>query len=227
MLDQPIPNPVAKNPNLYTHKVFAAVGLILIGTIIAVAGIWYFSSSNSSSENDPTTTKVSTSSARKATETAKDDETEAWLTYSNLKYSLKYPPAYQYSETSDKTYVSFGKEKVDGQVVNTEFSTSISNESANYASIISKEINKSTETVPNEVQGKNIVIRLSDTTVDGYHAVRETIEPTKESPNTFQYQVIVTRGGNYYEITTTADTKEVFDLQRKTLDLILSTFKFF
>lgn len=76
MLDQNVPNPLAKNPNVYTHKVFAAVGLVLIGTIIAVAGIWYYlenQSGTNSTADETTTTKVSTDSAKKSTESAEKD----------------------------------------------------------------------------------------------------------------------------------------------------------
>ena len=94
MLDQPVPNPLASNPNVHTHKVFAAVGLILIGTIIAAAGIWWYASgrnTDSATDEVETTTKVSTSSA-KTTSTTKD-ETADWKTFSDstLNYSLKYP----------------------------------------------------------------------------------------------------------------------------------------
>ena len=95
MLDQPVPNPLAKNPNVYTHKVFAAVGLILIGTIIAVAGVWWYVENQTGAEtaNKTTTTKVSTSSAKKTTASAEKEETADWKIYTSTKfnYSLKYP----------------------------------------------------------------------------------------------------------------------------------------
>src|SRR3990172_5696775 len=56
MLDQPVPNPLAKNPNIYTHKVFATIGLILVGVIVVVAGIWYFVGNNSGTNDSTDTT---------------------------------------------------------------------------------------------------------------------------------------------------------------------------
>lgn len=95
MLDQPVPNPLAKNPNVHTHKVFAAVGLILIGTIIASAGIWWFvnnQSGTTTSETEDTSTKVSTTSAKKTTKSAEKDETTNWKTFKTLgSVEFKYP----------------------------------------------------------------------------------------------------------------------------------------
>ena len=89
MLDQNVPNPLAKNPNFYTHKVFAAVGLILIVSIVILAGIWYFVQSaedKAGTVDDNTVIKTATSSTTK-------DETTSWKKYSNETYGfeLKYP----------------------------------------------------------------------------------------------------------------------------------------
>ncbi len=92
MLDQPVPNPLAKNPNVHTHKVFAAIGLILIGTIIAVAGIWWYAMRNSTPAEDNSTTtvvKTSTSSAKTATISATKDGFKT--IQSNLGFIVTYP----------------------------------------------------------------------------------------------------------------------------------------
>ncbi len=97
MLEQPVPNPVAKNPNINTTKVFAAIGIIAIVMVIFCAGVWYYVAGrfNTVSSED-NTTKVSTSSAKTSTESAKKtekDETADWETYTNAKgkFSIKYP----------------------------------------------------------------------------------------------------------------------------------------
>lgn len=56
-------------PVFNTHKVFAAVGIILTIVIIFIAALWYFTDSNSSGDEDQTV-KVSTSSAKPATKSA-------------------------------------------------------------------------------------------------------------------------------------------------------------
>lgn len=92
MLDQPVPNPAAQNPNIHTHKVFASVGLILIGTILAIAGIWWYVQSQGGFDSEDTdTTKVSTDSAKK-------DETADWKTYANTTagYKISYPPTWTF-----------------------------------------------------------------------------------------------------------------------------------
>ncbi|MEX0616654.1 MAG: hypothetical protein WD231_02440 [Candidatus Woykebacteria bacterium] len=76
MLNQNVPNPLAKNPNLYTHKVFAAIGIILIVIIIICGGIWYFA--QSAEDKSPTVIKTSN-----------------WKSYSSeregISYTVKYP----------------------------------------------------------------------------------------------------------------------------------------
>jgi hypothetical protein len=67
MLDQPVPNPLAKNPNFHTHKVFAAIDLILIGVIVILIGATYIFGFNVAdlftSSSVEETTKVLTSSS--------------------------------------------------------------------------------------------------------------------------------------------------------------------
>lgn len=70
VLDKNVPNPLAKNPNVHTHKVFASVALILIGTIVILSILAYFYRdqvadffNESSGSKAVETTKVSTSSA--------------------------------------------------------------------------------------------------------------------------------------------------------------------
>ncbi len=95
MLDQPVPNPIAKNPNIYTHKVFAAIGLILIGTIVAVAGIWWYvqgQDKNSGTEDTTVTTKVATTSAKTATVSASKDGLKTLQ--SSIGFTIKYPEAW-------------------------------------------------------------------------------------------------------------------------------------
>lgn len=79
MLDRNVPNPLAKNPNIYTHKVFATVGLILIGVIVAVAGIWYFA--NQSGAKNDSVNKVSTSPTASSSARTSQKETQnlTWM----------------------------------------------------------------------------------------------------------------------------------------------------
>lgn len=66
MLEQNVPNPLAQNPSFHTHKVFAAIGIILTISIIAIGGIWYFvqSAEDKAPATEDNTVKVSTSSAK-------------------------------------------------------------------------------------------------------------------------------------------------------------------
>ncbi len=107
MLDQSVPNPLAKNPNFYTHKVFAAIGLILIGTVVAVAGVWYYMESNSKgTAEEDNSVKVSTSSAKPATTSATKDITAEWKTFSHpvIGFSIKYPETWLTNECEKTTF---------------------------------------------------------------------------------------------------------------------------
>lgn len=104
MLDQPVPNPLAKNPSVYTHKVFAAVGLILLGTVIVVSGIWYYLDSQKAKTQETTTQTT-------------NDVTQDWETYktpyNGKELSFKYPKDWQRNI-----------ELVDGQFNNANYTVS-------------------------------------------------------------------------------------------------------
>jgi hypothetical protein len=112
MLDQPVPNPLAKNPNIHTHKVFASVGLILIGAILALAiGAIVFKVDvaelfGTQKAEDSTTIKVATNSAKKATGSATKDETADWKTYTNntYRFSFKYPDSWEQKTTTTDSW---------------------------------------------------------------------------------------------------------------------------
>lgn len=115
MLDQPVPNPLAKNPNFFTHKVFAAIGIILIVAITAVAGIWWYVDGRySKNYNENEAYKTSTDSAEKTntytiSSSEKKDETADWKTYSKevLGFSIKYPNDWTFVETPFDQGVTF------------------------------------------------------------------------------------------------------------------------
>lgn len=112
LLNQNVPNPLAKNPNVHTHKVFAAVGLILIFTIAIAAGIWYYvagrysindSVINYSNTKTDTTNKTSTSSAKK-------DESASWKNYSNsdIGFSIRFPQNFKVDEATGYSIIYNG-----------------------------------------------------------------------------------------------------------------------
>ncbi|MDP2671495.1 MAG: hypothetical protein Q8P13_03515 [bacterium] len=79
MLDNNVPNPFAKNPNFYTHKVFAAVGLILIGTIIAAAGIWYYVENQAGAKKDSADKATNLQPASSSAHTSTQTEQITWM----------------------------------------------------------------------------------------------------------------------------------------------------
>ncbi len=93
LLDKPVPNPLAKNPNVHTHKVFAAIGIILIVMVIIGSGIWYFVQSAEDKVelvDETTVTKTATSSAK-----------ESWKTHTVKDFmSFDYPTSWTVSSQS-------------------------------------------------------------------------------------------------------------------------------
>ncbi len=104
MLDQPVPNPLAKNPNFHTHKVFAAIGIILIVIIMIGGGIWYYLVGRYLAGNDlgDATYKTATASAKTASKSA---DTSDWKTYTDqsAQLSLKYPTDWDVKINEDKS----------------------------------------------------------------------------------------------------------------------------
>ncbi len=116
MLDQNVPNPLAKNPNFHTHKVFAAIGIILIVVIIIFGIFAYvfrgqigdFVMGVPQSSNIENPIKTSTSSAKTATSSSEKNETADWETYTSKTFSVKYPIGWTKSnDASDLENVVF------------------------------------------------------------------------------------------------------------------------
>lgn len=107
ILDKNVPNPLTKNPNVHTHKVFASIGLILFGTlvILGILAIVYRGQlgdflkqvpEGPNIENPIKPGKIATDSSK--TESSKKDGTEGWKTHKGSKYSIKYPSDWQVLE---------------------------------------------------------------------------------------------------------------------------------
>ena len=114
-----MPNPLAKNPNFHTHKVFAAIGIILTALIIIIALLWYFTGSSLLFDNnEEDITKVSTSSAKKATDSSSKNADEEWVTYKGkniyadfsanpqvlINYSFQHPKAWKEAYTATQGF---------------------------------------------------------------------------------------------------------------------------
>lgn len=57
-------------PIFNTHKVFAAIGIILTMVIIILAALWYYTGMGADVEENEDTVKVTTSSAKPASKSA-------------------------------------------------------------------------------------------------------------------------------------------------------------
>ncbi len=127
VLDKNVPNPLAKNPNVHTHKVFATVGLILIGLIISLAfvvvGIWGYFNPNITPEPE-STVKVSTSSAKKSTDSAEKTDLTTYKS-ETFKYSIDYPKTYtiktNYGNYDDDKTKPHGEVRLNAQETGTKF----------------------------------------------------------------------------------------------------------
>ncbi len=240
MLDQNVPNPLAKNPNFHTHKVFAAIGIILIVIIMIAGGIWYFVQSaedKAGTVDDNTIIKISTSLTKKATQSAtisaKKDETNGWKTYSSkeMGYSIKYPDTLKvlgdslndssvngfYSETSFQSpgldYIDFSVEQDAGSLGKGDY-----------------------DQINSYVIGKEVVVklppqltltskRLEDTKIDGEVAVRQEWKADNGVLN-YGYEIMIKHGDTYYRLRNISTNKVKYENGKTTLDLMSSTFKF-
>lgn len=246
MLDKNVPNPLAKNPNIYTHKVFASIGIILIVTILAAAGVWYYVENQSGTKDTTeqvTETKVATSSAKTETKTeekrnettsSKKDETAAWKTYSSkeMGYSIKYPDTLKvlgdslndssvngfYSETS---FQSPGLDYIDFSVEQDAGTLG----KGDYDNINSYEIGK--EVVKELRAGLTLTYtRLENTKIDGEVAIKQVWETNNSGVLNYGYEIMIKHGNSYYRIRNMSRTKIKFENDKATLDLMSSTFKF-
>ncbi len=225
MLDQPVPNPLAKNPNVYTHKVFATVGLILIGVIIAVAGIWYYvdgqSGTTDTATDETTTTKISTASAKKVEELQENTViTSAWKTYSNknLGVSFKYPEDFKYPTEKVSEYIS----------LNTQENMY---EDKNVSVLVNKNDNLTARI--NQIKEKDIgesrfdkVTRLPNLYIDGAIAVREAQEGSTTEHVSYRLDIAVNHNSAHYDIVLSSYSKDLFEQYKSNFEQIVATLKF-
>ncbi len=90
-MDEKIIQPQITDKKMDFHKVFAAVGIILIVMIIIGGGMWYMVQSAEDKipvDDDITVTKVATNSAKTASSSAIPSD---WKTYETKEYTFKYP----------------------------------------------------------------------------------------------------------------------------------------
>lgn len=224
MLDQPVPNPLAKNPNVHTHKVFATVGLILIGTILAVAGIWYYVASQDTSNyaNDEiNVTKVSTSSAKQ--QLSKSD-TSSWKYFSSsqYKYSYNYPEDWLTSACDDSYFHAPTKETLG--VCASEFGgmVGISYVDTDYAEYIAQEGFTDLSYLENGERKETIVDGAKAIRISGIY--KEVTEgPVKTGAKRIFYIVNVNNKVlflNYYSEKGWGDYSETFEQIVSTVTLI-------
>ena len=184
----------------------------------------------------------STLSAKPATGSAQQNETADWKTYNNteLGVSLKLPSEFPFSQelTSELdgpvTRVNFSDNKDfrSTDPKRTTISVSTCKKCPNYVPynyVSNLDINKtSTSTLAgNERVQKDT--RLANVTIDGLVALKilTVREQNKANKYTYELAVYVKKGeDDYYSIYVRSETKENYDKNIKTFDLIISTIKF-
>lgn len=227
MLDQPVPNPLSKNPNVHTHKVFAAVGLILIGTIIAVAGIWYYVEGQSGTATDETTTtKVSTSSAKADTKT---DETADWKVYNSevLGITIKYPKDWSFKD--DRGPVIFGKNP-DGSnepiIVNISRVHKDSSSQQSYEESAKISVNDPISSSFYGTSNFTTKTRLPNVTIDSSTWIKFKITNIQDDVLDNSISLTTEKDDYYYSIAMTSGKSSLLESNSNFFDLMSSTFKF-
>jgi len=232
--DRSVPNPLAKNPNVHTHKVFATVGLILIGTIVAVAGAWWYveNQTGGKTTEEESTTKISTSSAKTKVDTSD------WKVFTSTKwgFTVKYPKDWG-SATETDTGARFLKNEQEygGPIITFDWNEDASrtllynrinsykvNETINFETDFW--IQESTTSAKTFIKDK--YVRLNDGKVDGNKALRYTVDyGYKDVGYNDSYNVLIVKNNKIYKVGI-----DTFDLKLQEsiieLDQILSTFKF-
>ncbi len=123
LLNQNVPNPLAKNPNFFTHKVFAAIGLVLVGVVLVLFGlalIYHVNladlfSTTPASDN----TKISTPSAKPATATTSAKSTSKFTSAQIVK---ALPFKNSKGETKELLIVSMNGNTDAGYLTDSDFS---------------------------------------------------------------------------------------------------------
>jgi len=220
MLEQPVPNPLAANPRFNTHKVLAAVGIILVFAILVVGGVWiYLGGANTTNPVEDNSIKVATSSSTK-------DETADWKTYTNttIGYSVKLPKTWLTTENLASNPSCSGDKTVDYFAPTKETFVICGSDKTSMVSIISQKGTYPTDktellnalkngTVENTKIDNNTAVKVS-----GEYYIAEGATGNNGAVSITYY---VNHQGNYLTIwyVSKSDYKKIFDQ-------IVSTFKF-
>lgn len=219
------------NKKLDFHKVFAAIGIILIVLIIVVGGIWYFvqSAEDKVPVNDDTTVNKIASSSAKSKTASNSAVISDWKTFTSTRwgFSLKYPKEWQITkETDTGASISNQAEITGGLFIEVYINNDLN--SSTYNNVKTYKVGETTK-VDAKIPGtslKDTYTRLIDTKIDGYDAVRYELEPGfGDADNPKTYNAIINKSGKYYLIRNKLYNQS-FDDGVKLLDQIISTFKF-
>ncbi len=239
LLDKPVPNPLAKNPNVYTHKVFASVGLILIGAIVATAGIWWYVENQSGSkipEDEITTTKVSTSSAnsknyktseifgKKGNVSSEKLDSSNWKEYKTMYFSFSYPPDFTVgNEYKNGIRLLSGDYKFNQEPnVSGDYYLSGTDVSITYDTASLESYDTFDEVAEDRRISKEGVSVLDYILLDHQNAMRST---WKGEWNTNKYEILAVKDKRvFYLIQSFPGNQQ--DLDTSVLDTIVTTFKF-
>lgn len=230
MLDQPVPNPLAKNPNVHTHKVFASVGLILIGVIV-ILGVLGFIYRDMVADiyEDLTGSATTTESTKVSTSSASKSETEDWKSYTNstVGYTIKYPSNWLYADSMT------GKNCINNHVFFAPTQETLGICSSGFGGLI-QIIQSTGSTVEQALQEHKTNNPLADyqqseTTVGGHNAIKYSgisqLEDEIVSYKDYKYIAYLVEDGsnviyiNYSQAPTWTDSSAEFEK-------MVSTFKF-
>jgi hypothetical protein len=209
---------------------------VVVGTILvaAVLGGWFWyqldkiNKLSSNSLTQSTTGKTASSSAKKATDSAKTDETAGWKTFTSTKFGfkVKYPSTWTSVSEIDTGAHLYSQEEISSGV----FIEVVVDNEANkliFDRVKTYKVGEVTKVAAN-IPGANLqdtYTRLNDTVIDNYPAVRYKLEPGfGDADNPKTYNVIINRGGKYYLVINKL-YEQSFDEGITILDKMLSTFK--
>lgn len=234
-MDEKIIQPQITTKKMDFHKVFAAVGIILIVLIIVVGGVWYFvlnAEEKVPVNDDVTVTKIATSSAKTTTPSATKDETADWKTVSNntCGFSVKYPKDWFKGIAEGSTISLVNVEELGGDIVQSRISISCANEEftkTEYTRVKTYQVGKDIQVKPMYQVDKEMDTynRLDDKKFAGITSVRTKLDlGYKDVDASNTYRIFLEKGNivNVAQINGGLVVNEKIEL----LDQIFSTFKF-
>ncbi len=226
-LDKNVPNPLAKNPNVHTHKVFASVGLVLIGVIIILSILGYFYRDQVADFFNENTGTANTEKATKSSISSEfSDKTIGVAFKIPIEWEL-YSKDFSNNPDDTANRINFVDKETKKDNLFSLYSAGPYDEIYNTAKVEKVGVSKT------EIEGADTITstRLEDIQLDGSNAlVFESINKNKQDPlNIYEMRIYFQKDGTsgMLQIRTDETSPEFYAKNKeKLLNVIVPNFRF-